>query len=120
MARPKRKKLKFDEESLNGLLQEIYNDSHNIRAQIITLFNKWEKYAEDGGSVAALGKDIINLIRAQAKNQDQKIMLLKYLKDVVHGDSDSKKSDESESSKMTPKRRNELLRMVENDLKSRD
>lgn len=119
MARPRRKKLKFDEDSLNGLLQEIYNDSHNIRAQVITLFNKWEKYAEDGGSVAAIGNQIVNLIRAQAKNQDQKIMLLKYLKDVVHGDSDNKKDDDDKSSKVSSVARKELIRMVDEELKNK-
>ena len=32
--RPHRRKLKFDEESVNGLLQEIYEESHNIKAKI--------------------------------------------------------------------------------------
>lgn len=84
MARRPRKKLKFDEESLNGLLQEIYDESHNIKAKIVRLFNKWEIKAKDGGEIAAFGDQIIKLINAEAKNQDQKIMLLKYLKDVIN------------------------------------
>jgi len=34
MSRPVRRKLKFDEDSVNKLLQEVYDDSHNIRAKI--------------------------------------------------------------------------------------
>jgi hypothetical protein len=83
MPRKKRHKFKFDEESVNKLLQEIYEDSHNIRAKITRLFNKWESQAQEGGEIAALGDSIVKLINAEAKNQDQKIMLLKYLKEVV-------------------------------------
>lgn len=34
MPRPTRKKLSFDEDSVNKLLQEIYDESHNIKAKI--------------------------------------------------------------------------------------
>lgn len=42
MARPKRKKIKFTEESLENLFQEIYDENHNIKAEISRLFTKWE------------------------------------------------------------------------------
>ena len=53
MPRPKRTKLKFDEESANALLQEIYVDSHNIRAKINRLFLKWEKQIKEKGEFQA-------------------------------------------------------------------
>ena len=40
MGRPKRKKLEFTEDSVNKLLQEIYEDSHNQKAKITRLFTK--------------------------------------------------------------------------------
>ena len=83
MARPRRKKIDFTEDSVNKLLQEIYNDSHNIKAKITRLFNKWEVKVKEGGEISAMGDQIVKLISAEAKNQDQKIMLLKYLKEVV-------------------------------------
>jgi hypothetical protein len=81
--RPKRKKLDFTEDSVNKLLQEIYDESHNIKAKINRLFTKWETKVKETGEVAAIGDQIVKLISAEAKNQDQKIMLLKYLKEVV-------------------------------------
>ena len=81
--RPQRKKLKFDEKSVNDLLQEIYNESHNIKAKIARLFTKWETKVKENGEIAAIGDQIVKLIAAEAKNQDQKIMLLRYLKEVV-------------------------------------
>ena len=77
MPRPKRQKLKFDEDSLNKLLQEIYDESHNIRAQIKRLFTKLETKIKEEGEIAAFGDQVVKLINAEAKNQDQKIMLLK-------------------------------------------
>jgi len=83
MARPKRKRLEFTEDSVNKLLQEIYEDSHNQKAKITRLFNKWETKVKENGEVAAIGDQIVKLIAAEAKNVDQKIMLLRYLKEVV-------------------------------------
>ena len=121
MARPVRRKLAFDEESVNKLLQEIYDDSHNLKAKITRLYNKWEVKVKESGEVAAIGDQIIKLILAEAKNQDQKIMILKYLKEVVFenkangGLNNAPKTDAKEGD-MTPERRNELLKMVEDGL----
>ena len=83
MARPKRKQIEFTEESVNDLLQEIYIDSHNQKAKINRLFTKWETKVKENGEVAAIGDQIVKLIAAEAKNVDQKIVLLRYLKEVV-------------------------------------
>lgn len=123
MARPTRKQIKFDEKSVNELLQEIYNDSHNIRAKIARLFTKWESKVKEDGHIAAIGDQIVKLIQAEAKNQDQKIMLLRYLKEVVFEKekNNGKKTDkdgESES-EITPQRRQDLIKMVEAELKNK-
>lgn len=122
MPRPSRKKLEFDEISLNKLLQEIYDDTHNIKAKITRLFTKWEAKVKEGGEIAALGDQIVKLIAAEAKNQDQKIMLLKYLKEVIYeknggssnGGSDGKKTEESGD--ITAEQRNELLNIVKDEV----
>ena len=113
MARPKIKKLKFNEESVNDLLQEIYNDSHTIKQKITRLFTKWEKHAKEGGEIAAIGDQIAKLINAEAKNQDQKIMLLKYLKEVVFNKDNNNSSKNENESEVSSDRRNELINMVE-------
>jgi uncharacterized protein (UPF0218 family) len=116
MARPVRKKIRFDEASVNNLLQEIYEESCNIKAKIVRLFNKWELHTKDPGTIAAIGDSIVKLINAESKNQDQKIMLLKYLKEVVfeknNENSNSNKSQE-DAGTITSDRRNELLEMVQ-------
>jgi len=119
MPRPTRKRLEFNEESVNKLLQEIYDESHNIKAKITRLFSKWETKVKESGEVAAIGDQIVKLIAAEAKNQDQKIMLLKYLKEVVF---DNKSNNNNETSKseetgtLTMDRRNELLNFVQTEV----
>lgn len=122
MSRPIRRSLKFDEESVNKLLQEIYNESHNIKAKIIRLYNKWETKVKENGEVAAIGDQIVKLISAEAKNQDQKIMLLKYLKEVVFdikaNNNDNKKSEDVGD--VSTDRRNDLLHMVQEELERKE
>ena len=118
MPRPIRKKLQFDEASVNKLLQEIYDDSFNIKAKITRLFIKWETKVKEGGEIAAIGDQVVKLIAAEAKNQDQKIMLLKYLKEVVF-DNKSNGGDATKSEEigtLTSDRRNELLNFVQSEI----
>jgi len=115
MARPKRKKLKFDETSVNNLLQEIYNESHNIKAKITRLFTKWETQVKENGEVAAVGDQIVKLIAAEAKNQDQKIMLLKYLKEVVF-EKEQKGGTKNEEKDISTEERLALINMAKKEL----
>lgn len=123
--RPHRKKLKFDEESVNGLLQEIYDESFNIKAKIARLFSKWEIKIKENSEVAAIGDQIVKLIMAEAKNQDQKIMLLKYLKEVVFDNNvntpnGNKLKSKTEDENVTDDRRNEILKIVQDSLEKKD
>jgi len=123
MARPTRRKLKFDEESVNKLLQEIYDESHNIRSKIARLFSKWESKTKENGEIAAIGDQIVKLIAAEAKNQDQKIMLLKYLKEVVFDIKSNKGKDDDNPENLgvvTSEKRNELLSFIESEVERRE
>lgn len=127
MPRPKRRKLKFDEESVNNLLQEIYDDSHNQKAKITRLFTKWETKVKESGEVAAIGDQIVKLIAAEAKNQDQKISLLRYLKEVVFdkkgpaaGVLEGGSTDTNDGEEVSTDRRNELLTIVQNEIERKE
>ena len=124
--RPTRKRITFDEESANKLLQEIYDDSYNQKAKITRLFTKWELKVKEGGEIQAIGDQIIKVIALEAKNVDQKIMLLKFLKEVVfdnnvkagntpngNSNANSSKSSSEEDGDITAERRLELLTMVQ-------
>ena len=125
MPRPQRKQLKFDEESVNKLLQEIYDESHNIKAKITRLFTKWETKVMEGGEIQAFCDAIVKLIAAEAKNQDQKIMLLKYLKEVVFDNKvgatfNNTNNKTEEKGDVTTDRRNELLNFVAEELEKKE
>lgn len=125
MSRPKRKQLKFDEESVNKLLQEIYDESHNQKAKITRLFTKWETKIKETGEVAAIGDQIVKLIAAEAKNQDQKIVLLRYLKEVVfdkkgEGNSINGQTNDEENGEITKERKMELLNFVQDEIEKKN
>ena len=117
MARIKRKKLGFNEESLNELLQEIYNDTHNTRSEIKTLFNKWGQKVNDPNEIAILGKSIIDLINTEIKNNDHKVTLAKMLKDVVYRQ--SKDSGEVSKGTINSDEKAELLKQVKLELEKK-
>ena len=112
---------------MNDLLQEIYNESHNIKAKIARLFTKWETKVKENGEIAAIGDQIVKLIAAEAKNQDQKIMLLRYLKEVVFDTKDNTSNlnkngvDSPEDKKIvSTDRRNELLNFVADEVEKKE
>lgn len=117
MPRKKKKKIVFTEDSVNEYMQEIYDDSFKLSSKINLLFTKWEIKVKDGGDIVALGDSIVKLIAAMAKNQEQKIAILKILKDIVFVDSKvegnnkgSKEIDQSELQKLADKAIKELVR----------
>lgn len=123
MPRPTRKKLKFDEESVNSLLQECYDDTFNIRSEIRALFNKWNVKVKDANEIQALGDQIIKLINAQSKNQDQKLTLLKYLKDVVYADKTIKQetsNTKSNEDEQAPLSRNQIVEMARQEIEKKE
>jgi hypothetical protein len=111
MPRPVRKKIKFTEESVNDLFQEYYNDTHSTRTEIKALFAKWNKFVNEGGEIAAIGKDITALLQIELKNQEQKLLLLKYLKDIVFT-TEKKSKDSKEEDGLNSDEKSELVKMV--------
>lgn len=115
MARIKRKRIKFTEESLNELYQEVYNDTFNFKAKIESLISKWSIHIKDEGNIAALGKEIVALMNGIGKTNDQKIVLLKILKDIVYN-KDGKQAESKDNdgqASISDEAKEELMRMAE-------
>lgn len=115
MARIKRKRIKFTEESLNELYQEVYNDTFNFKAKIESLISKWSIHIKDEGNIAALGKEIVALMNGIGKTNDQKIVLLKILKDIVYN-KDGKQAENKDNdgqASISDEAKEELMRMAE-------
>lgn len=117
MARIKRKKMELDESTLKGLMQETYNDAHQIRSTIIALFNNWNSKIKEQGEIAATGKEVVALINALARNQDQKLTLMKVLSDILYtknktGNNSESKTPTSETELSEDAKAN-ILKMIE-------
>ncbi len=115
MPRIKRNRIKFTEESLNSMYQEVYNDTFNFKAKVDSLISKWSIHIKDEGNIAALGKEIVALMNQIGKTNDQKIVLLKLLKDIVYSVKNSETSNKSETGQVSisADAKNELMRMAE-------
>lgn len=113
MPRKKRKKIEFTEESVNEYMQEVYDDSFKLNSKINVLFQKWEVKVKEGGEIAAMGDQIVKLIAAMGKNQEQKIAILKILKDIVFIDS----KIDSGNSKNETIDKNELQNLADRAIK---
>lgn len=123
MARIKRKQIKFTEDSLNELYQELYNDTHNFKAEVRTILAKWSPFIKDEGNVAGMGKDIVNLMNAIARTNDQKIILVKILKDIVFAkkgivDQSGNNNDNPEQITLSDDAKKELMRMADDARKA--
>jgi hypothetical protein len=111
--RPKRKRIKFTEDSVNELLQEIYDESHNQKAKITRLFTKWEQKVKEGGDIQAIGDQIMKVVAADAKNQDQRLLLLKFLKEVVFSNGKNTEGTATPTQDVSTERRNALLDLAQ-------
>jgi len=79
-----------------------------------------EVKVKEEGNIAAMGDQIVKLIAQEAKNTDQKIMLLKYLKEVVYNkETLGKKDEEKEPRTISAEERMALIEMVNKDLNNR-
>ncbi len=117
MPRPKRMTIEFTEQGVKDYYQELYNDSHNYKAQITAILARWTPFVKDEGNIAAMGKEIVALMNQLAKTNDQKIVLLKILKEIVYdkkGVSNEPKSNASDAHiQISDDAKRELLRMAE-------
>jgi hypothetical protein len=86
MSRITKKKLDFTKESMLEILQECYNETHNIRTDTILLLNKWKPKASEIGDIAMIGKQIIDLIDKREKILGKKVEVVKIMKDIIYND----------------------------------
>lgn len=120
MPRPSRKKIAFTEKSLNDLYQEVYNDQINLKIKIVRLFNKWEASAKNAEDINLIAQQILKAIDCEAKVGDQKIIILKVLKDIIKDKTTilskvakGKSEDEKENEVMNADDQMQLLDLIE-------
>jgi len=118
MARIKRKQMNIDETTFKALMQETYNDAHQIRSTIIALFNNWNSKIKEQGEIAATGKEVVALINALARNQDQKLTLMKVLSDILYtknktGNNADQSKNTSSETELSEDAKSNIIKMIE-------
>ena len=95
MARPKKTKINLDKNSLQELMQEIYNDCNNIMNNARKELNERKNRAEidDTNDEYQIGKVNNETIKILESTVDKKIALAKLQTQIL-----STKSDETQSS----------------------
>lgn len=105
-------KIKFTEESVNDLFQECYNETHNIRAQIVSLLTNWKRAIKDSKleEIATIGREIIQLIGQEDRVLNKKLEILKLLKEIVFDKKKMAEKAENENDvSLTEEEQNRLL-----------
>lgn len=98
MARPKKKKLTLDsQESLQNLLQEIYNECFEQRSKAIYSYNKLMNKEDEITDIAMIGKVTSEYLKIANEAIEKKLSIARLLKDVIYkdGNNQSKQSTTS-------------------------
>ena len=85
MPRPKRHKIQQSSDSLNHLLQEIYNECATQRSDAIQQRNKILKEMEEMEDIAMVGKLTVDLLKIVDLAIDKKLALAKIQATLVTG-----------------------------------
>ncbi len=97
MSKVAKKKIKFDEESLNNICQEIYNDQFNHRARLSLLFKEWGSKAKTIEDINIIGAQILKILDLEGKNIEQKLGIGKLIKDVIKENKNAENSKNKSS-----------------------
>jgi len=129
--RPQKKKLQLNnEETVNKILQEIYNENLELKSSIRKLYVKWERYVISETEVGAIGKNIYDILNLLQRHHTTKLDILKFMRDynldsnkitlgydklqVEKDNIEGKSEDASQGNEvMSAARKSELRKMVE-------
>jgi len=89
MARPKKKKIELSKNSLNNLLQEIYNECVEQRTVALNQRNKLLKEIDDLQDVTMVGKVTTDLLKIIDSAIDKKLALAKLQAGLINNDNDN-------------------------------
>jgi len=115
MPRPKKHKITTSTESLNTLLQEIYNECVEQRSTAIQHRNKLMKLIEDTEDASMVGKLTIDLLKIVDLAIDKKMALAK----LQAGLTNAGKTKENSASEMTDEQK-QFLRETIKKIKNKE
>lgn len=116
MPRPKKNKINASQDSLNHLLQEIYNECVEQRSIAIQQRNKILKQIEDLEDVGLVGKLTVDLLKIVDLSIDKKLALAKLQGALLNvGKTPNPQDGDSELSSDQRKFLRETLKKIKED-----
>jgi len=89
MPRPKRKEIKFTNESALSLMQEIYNECVEQRTTAIRIQNKMIGFMKEASDMALIGPVLKEQQKIIDSSIEKKLQLSKLLTSITHKNVDS-------------------------------
>ena len=86
MSRPKKLKLKLNQESLTELINESYKELSEQRSTALRQYNKQNIMIKTSTDVPMIGKTNADLLKIIDSSIDKKISLSRLIKDIVMND----------------------------------
>lgn len=115
--RGRKQKLKIDEDTLQNLLDECYNDTNDLKAEILTLYQKWDVKVVEIGEFAAIGRDLIKLLDQKDKLLDKKLKIAQQIHQTITErnrlEKMNKTEDEEKELSIPDNLQNQINQMVE-------
>lgn len=84
--RPAKKQVKFTPESLQGILQNIWNESDEQRIKAVFQYNKQNRNVKDIDEIAAVGKTNTELLKVVDGAIEKKLQVARLMKDIIFKD----------------------------------
>lgn len=74
-----RKKIQLDIDTLQGILDECYDETNELKYELSNLYLSWNAKVGDLNEIAVIGKDIVKLLDQRDKIIDKKLKLAQQI-----------------------------------------
>ena len=81
--RGRKQKITIDEESLERILDECYNETNDLKTEINNIYTIWNTKVVEIGEIAAVGKDIVKLLDQRDKVIDKKLRVAQQIHNII-------------------------------------
>lgn len=81
--RGRKSKITIDENGLEKLLDECYNETNNLKSEISNLFNIWNNKVVEINEIAVVGKEVVKLLDQRDKIIDKKLKIAQQIHNII-------------------------------------
>lgn len=81
--RGRKLKISINEETLEKILDECYNETNDLKYEIGNLYTVWSTRVVEIGEIAAVGKDIVKLLDQRDKVIEKKLKVAQQIHQII-------------------------------------